>query len=78
MLVDELKEELCRAISLHEDEECLEVVDTRKGIDEEFVLDIRNDHFNGSEEIEKEPRHDKIAEEIECETEDLLCRIFDG
>ena len=38
---------------LHEEEEYLEVVDIRKDIDEEFLLDIRNEYFNESKEIEK-------------------------
>ena len=33
--------------------ECLEVEDTRKYTDEEFVLDMRNAYFSESEEIEK-------------------------
>ena len=42
ILVEQLKEQLCRVISLHQDEECLKVEEIRKDIDNEFALDIRN------------------------------------
>ena len=48
----------------------------KKKIDEEFALDIINQGFDESEEIEKELEHDEREEESEYETEDLFCRMF--
>ena len=42
-LVEKLKDELCRVIFMHQEEEYLEVKDIRKEIDEKFALDIRNE-----------------------------------
>ena len=45
VLVDNLKDELCRATRNSQDECCLEVEDTKNKIDKEFYLDIREECF---------------------------------
>ena len=63
---------------MHQEEECLEAEEIRKEIEVEFSLDVRNEHFDESEEIEKQLKHDDREEESEYETEELSCRTFDG
>ena len=44
---------------MHREGECLEVDEIRKEIDDEFSLDIRNECFHESAEIEKELENDE-------------------
>ena len=49
MLVDELKEELCRVTCNSQDECFLEVEDTQKQIEEEFDVEDRDEFYEGLE-----------------------------
>ena len=83
MLVDNLKQELCRVTPNSQDECYLEVEDIKNNIDKEFYLDIKEEHFEGREKVcKREDAYEmknKIGQEIETEpvNSDLLCRIFD-
>ena len=68
MLVEESKEELCRVTFMHQEEEFSNSEETRKDIDDESTC-MRNEYFDESKVARKE---------LEYETEDLLCRMFDG
>ena len=48
-LFERLKNELCSAMHVNQEEECLEVENTRKKIDDEFELDVRDECFDKSE-----------------------------
>ena len=63
---------------MHQEEQCLESEETRKDINDEFALDMRNEYFDDSEEIEKWLECDETEEESQHETEDSFCRTFDG
>ena len=41
-LVEKLKDKICGVIIINQEEECLEVEDIRKEIDDKFVLHIRD------------------------------------
>ena len=57
-------------------EEELEVEDTRKEIDDGFEFDIRHEHLDESGEEESE--HEESEEESEHEEEDIVCRMSYG
>lgn len=76
VFADKLKEALCR-IRLESQDECqLEVKEIKNEIDKEFVLDAREEYFEGREltvslnEIEEE--------EMKDDDEDLISRMSDG
>ena len=51
MLVDEPKEEICRATRNSQDECCLEVDDTQKQVEEEFDMEDRDEFCEGREKF---------------------------
>ena len=61
-LVEKLKKKLCSVIHMNQEEACLEVKDIREEIDDEFALDVRDEHFEGIEE-DKESEEDIESEE---------------
>ena len=73
-LVEQLKEELCGVIFMHQEEEYLEVEEMKKEIDKEFALDIRDEHFDESKE--EESCHEESAKASEYEEKETLRRIF--
>ena len=60
---------------MNQEEEHLEVEDTRKEIDDEFELDIRHECLDESGEEESE--HEESEKESENEEGGTLCRMFD-
>ena len=52
-LVEKLKEEICRVIFIHQEEEDLEEEDIKKDVDDKFALDIKNECFGENEVIQK-------------------------
>ena len=69
-LFERLKNELCSAMHVNQEEECLEVENTRKKIDDEFELDVREECF---EEIYKDEESEKYMESYDdVESEDVV------
>ena len=50
-LVEKLKDEFCRAMCNSKDEHYSEFEDTMKNIEKEFYLDVREEYFEGLEQI---------------------------
>ena len=53
MLVDHLKDELCKATHNSQDKCYLEVEAAKNNIDKDFYLDSKEEHFKGRENIRK-------------------------
>ena len=66
-LAEKLKTELCTVTFLNQEEEFLEVVNVRKSIDNEFVVDTRLEYFEESNEDEESEEDMKNAEDMSSE-----------
>ena len=71
-LVEKLKTELCSVKFLNQEEECVEVENTRKAIDDEFVVGIRLECFEEHDE-DKESEEDMENDEDTCSEEMIEC-----
>ena len=59
MLVEDLKDELCRVMCNSQEECYLEVEDIKNNIGKEFYLEIKEEYFEGREKIRKRKKHMK-------------------
>ena len=72
VLVEKSKYELCRAMLTQQEEECFEVDDTMKKIDNEWKLDTK-------EEVYEEECYNEHDAESESEDDrDFVCGMFDS